>query len=93
MNKNLEALEDVWDFTYHTTPYYAINCPTDNCFECSFEGEFLNKSKGFVCPCCGNNNPNRVNVVRRVSGYLGNPNTRPFNKGKSCEVKARVKNL
>lgn len=93
MNKNLEALENVWDFTYHTTPYYAINCPADNCFECGFEGEFLNKSKGFVCPRCSNNAPDRMNVVRRVSGYLGNPNTRPFNKGKSCEVKARVKNL
>lgn len=93
MNKNLEALENVWDFSYHNTPYYAINCPADNCFDCGYEGEFLNKSKGFVCPSCSNNDPERMNVVRRVSGYLGNPNTRPFNDGKSKEVQNRVKNM
>ena len=92
VNKNLEALEDLWDFSYNTIPYYAINTPADKCYECNFEGTMECKSKGFVCPSCGNSDQGRMNVIRRVSGYLGNPNTRPFNKGKSKECEDRVTN-
>lgn len=92
MRKNLEALEDLWDFSYNTIPYYAINTPADKCYECNFEGTMECKSKGFVCPSCGNSDQGRMNVIRRVSGYLGNPNTRPFNKGKSKECEDRVTN-
>lgn len=93
MTKNIEALEDVWDFSYHTTPYYAINVPSDKCLKCNFEGELLNKSKGFVCPSCHNNDPKTLYAIRRVSGYLGNPAQRPFNIGKSKEVQNRLKNM
>ncbi|AUR92136.1 anaerobic ribonucleoside-triphosphate reductase [Vibrio phage 1.170.O._10N.261.52.C3] len=93
MRGNLEALEDLWDFSYRVTPYYAINTPADQCFECKYEGEMENKSKGFVCPSCGNSDQSKMFVIRRVSGYLGNPNTRPFNEGKNKETTDRVKNL
>lgn len=92
MTRNIEALENLWDFSYKVTPYYAINCPSDKCLGCGFEGELLNKSKGFVCPKCGNSDAGTLYAVRRVSGYLGNPAQRPFNKGKITEVKDRVKN-
>ena len=93
MNKNLEALEDVWNFSYNTTPYYGVNCPSDKCFECNFEGELLMKSKGFVCPSCGNSDQTELSALRRVSGYLSCPNLRKWNKGKYTEAMERIKNV
>ncbi|MFA0122862.1 anaerobic ribonucleoside-triphosphate reductase, partial [Vibrio sp. 10N.261.48.A2] len=49
--------------------------------------------KGFTCPKCGNHDSTKVSVTRRVCGYLGSPDARPFNFGKQEEVKRRVKHL
>ncbi|WP_417761938.1 anaerobic ribonucleoside-triphosphate reductase [Shewanella sp.] len=93
MQKNIEALEDVWDYSFKHVPYYGTNTPIDECYDCGFTGEFKCTSKGFVCPKCGNHEPSRVSVIRRVCGYLGSPDARPFNEGKQEEVKRRVKHL
>ncbi|SQH76153.1 anaerobic ribonucleoside-triphosphate reductase [Shewanella benthica] len=93
MQNNLEALEDVWDYSYSRVPYYGTNTPIDECYDCGFTGEFECTSKGFTCPKCGNHEPSRVSVTRRVCGYLGSPDARPFNFGKQEEVKRRVKHL
>jgi len=93
MQHNLKALEDVWDYSYSRVPYYGTNTPIDECYECKFTGEFDCTSKGFVCPSCGNSDPDKVAVTRRVCGYLGSPDARPFNEGKQEEVKRRVKHL
>ncbi|EGR0365083.1 anaerobic ribonucleoside-triphosphate reductase [Vibrio cholerae] len=93
MQRNVEALENVWDYSYHRVPYYGTNTPIDECYECGFTGEFDCTSKGFVCPRCGNHEPTKVSVTRRVCGYLGSPDARPFNVGKQEEVKRRVKHL
>lgn len=90
---NLKALEDVWDYSYSRVPYYGTNTPIDECYECGFTGEFECTSKGFTCPKCGNHDSTRVSVTRRVCGYLGSPDARPFNAGKQEEVKRRVKHL
>lgn len=90
---NLKALEDVWDYSYDRVPYYGTNTPIDECYECGFTGEFECTSKGFTCPKCGNHDSNKVSVTRRVCGYLGSPDARPFNPGKQEEVKRRVKHL
>ena len=90
---NLEALEDVWDYSYSRVPYYGTNTPIDECYECGFTGEFACTSKGFTCPKCGNHDSTKVSVTRRVCGYLGSPDARPFNSGKQEEVKRRVKHL
>jgi len=90
---NLKALEDVWDYSYDRVPYYGTNTPIDECYECGFNGEFTCTSRGFTCPNCGNNDPARVSVTRRVCGYLGSPDARPFNAGKQQEVQRRVKHL
>ena len=34
-----------------------------------------------------------MNVIRRVCGYLSQPDARPFNSGKQKEVIARVKHM
>ncbi|WP_205619465.1 anaerobic ribonucleoside-triphosphate reductase [Ferrimonas senticii] len=93
MQNNVEALEDVWNYAYDKVPYYGTNTPIDECYECGHTGEFECTSKGFVCPACGNSDSTKVSVTRRVCGYLGSPDARPFNSGKQEEVKRRVKHL
>ena len=93
MQHNIEALEDVWDYSYSRVPYYGTNTPIDECYECGYTGEFECTSKGFTCPKCGNHDVAKVSVTRRVCGYLGSPDARPFNEGKQEEVKRRVKHL
>lgn len=91
MKNNLKGLEAVWDWTYDKLPYFGTNTPVDYCGECNFAGEAMATRKGFKCPCCGNTNPQTLSVTRRVCGYLGAPNSRPFNEGKQREVIGRVK--
>ncbi|TKF56971.1 anaerobic ribonucleoside-triphosphate reductase [Vibrio sp. F13] len=93
MQHNLEALENVWDYSYSRVPYYGTNTPIDECYECGFTGEFDCTSKGFECPKCGNHDSKKVSVTRRVCGYLGSPDARPFNSGKQAEVIRRVKHM
>ncbi|MEX0445101.1 anaerobic ribonucleoside-triphosphate reductase [Xenorhabdus sp. SGI246] len=93
LQHNLKALEDVWDYSYSRIPYYGTNTPIDECYQCGFTGEFSCTSKGFTCPRCGNHDAAHVSVIRRVCGYLGSPDTRPFNAGKQEEVKRRIKHL
>jgi len=93
MQQNVEALENVWDYSYARVPYYGTNTPIDECYECGYTGEFSCSSKGFVCPKCGNHDASKVSVTRRVCGYLGSPDARPFNFGKQEEVQRRVKHL
>ncbi|MGF1684523.1 anaerobic ribonucleoside-triphosphate reductase [Photobacterium minamisatsumaniensis] len=93
MQRNIEALENVWDYSYSRVPYYGTNTPIDECYECGFTGEFDCTSKGFTCPKCGNHDPKKVSVTRRVCGYLGSPDSRPFNSGKQEEVIRRVKHM
>ncbi|MFC3394165.1 anaerobic ribonucleoside-triphosphate reductase [Brenneria rubrifaciens] len=93
LQHNLKALEDVWDYSYARVPYYGTNTPIDECYECGYTGEFECTSKGFTCPKCENHDSSRVSVTRRVCGYLGSPDARPFNAGKQEEVKRRIKHL
>ena len=79
------------DYAYFRIPYFGINTPIDRCFKCEYEGEFKPTSKGFTCPRCGNHEEGTMSVIRRVSGYLTAPNSRPFNQGKQQEVAERIK--
>lgn len=89
MKSNLEGLEMVWDFTYDRIPYFGTNTPIDRC-ECGWTGEALTTEEGFECPHCHNRGAG-LSVTRRVCGYLGNPDARPFNHSKQVEMIKRVK--
>lgn len=93
LKNNLEALEALVDYAYERIHYFGINQPVDQCFKCNFHGEFKATAKGFECPSCGNNEEETISVIRRVSGYLSAPNSRPYNKGKMQEVLQREKHL
>ena len=71
--------------------YMGINQPVDKCHICGYKGEFTATKEGFTCPQCGNHDSNEMSVIRRVCGYLSQPNARPFNKGKQEEIMHRVK--
>ncbi len=91
MRHNIKGLEAVWDYSYDKIPYLGSNSPIDECYDCGFTGEARATAVGFVCPNCGNHDSATLSVTRRVCGYLGSPNARPFNPGKQLEVMARVK--
>lgn len=93
LRTNLDALEALVDFGYQHIMYFGINQPVDQCFKCGFQGEFSATPKGFCCPECGNHEEGTISVIRRVSGYLSSPNSRPYNKGKQAEVVERVKHF
>lgn len=93
LRNNLDALEALVDFGYKHIMYYGVNQPVDFCMKCGFKGEARATPRGFECPECGNHEEGTISVIRRVSGYLSAPNSRPFNKGKMSEVIERVKHV
>ena len=93
MKRALKALEWVWDYTADKVPYFGTNTPVDYCAACDFVGETVATENGFACPACGCHDSEKLQVTRRVCGYLGAPNARPFIEGKQKEVIGRVKHV
>jgi ribonucleoside-triphosphate reductase (formate) len=93
MRHNLKALEKIWDYAVEHVPYFGTNTPVDSCGKCGFMGETKATEDGFTCPDCGNTDSASLSVTRRVCGYLGSPNSRPFNAGKQKEMIRRVKHV
>lgn len=88
MSKNLEALEQVIDFGYDTTVYFEINTKSDYCYDCAFDGEMkLKNETTWYCPNCGNDNFDKLHIVRRTCGYIGE---QAWNEGKTKEIGQRV---
>ena len=82
---NIEALETIVNYAMDKDiPYFAINVPNDLC-ECGFTGEIND-----VCPICGSN---KIQRLRRVTGYLTGDYLSAFNYGKQRETEDRVKHI
>ena len=91
MSKNIDALESVVKFIYDNIQYAEFNTKSDYCHVCGFDGEIIiNKDNEWECPNCGNKDHNKMNVVRRTCGYLGE---NFWNVGKTKEIKSRVLHL
>ncbi|MFT8840682.1 MAG: anaerobic ribonucleoside-triphosphate reductase [Lacticaseibacillus paracasei] len=93
LKQNPKALEAVWDYAYDKIGYLGTNTPIDQCFKCGFKGEFTATAKGYQCPECGNHDPATCDVVKRLCGYLGNPNKRPMVHGRQEEIIHRKKHI
>lgn len=73
---------------YDKIMYCEFNTKLDNCMDCGFEGEIVlhedeNGKHYFECPQCGNRNFERMNIARRVCGYIS---TSAFNEGRADEM-------
>lgn len=91
MFKNIEALEQLITFIYENIQYAEFNTKSDYCQVCEFAGEIkINEDLDWECPNCGNKDKDKMNVVRRTCGYLGD---NFWNKGKTQEMKSRVLHL
>lgn len=93
LSENLQGMESLWNgFKHFGNIYSGVNTPSDHCNKCGWQGEapFI-KDQGYTCPSCANFNPDTMNVVRRLCGYLGHPNKRPVVEGKQEEMNSRVK--
>ena len=97
VRNNPKAIEAVWDYAYdHDIGYMGVNVPIDRCFRCGYEGEFTASNDGFKCPGCGNtgrkengDEPDSVEVIRRVCGYLSEPVARGVVRGRQHELASR----
>lgn len=91
MQNNLEALRSVVKFIYDNIQYAEFNTKSDYCHVCGYDGEIkINDDNEWECPNCGNKDHNKMTVVRRTCGYLGE---NFWNAGKTKEIKQRVLHL
>jgi ribonucleoside-triphosphate reductase (formate) len=92
MQHNLQGLEDVIDYAMNRVMYFGVNTPVDIC-SCGWSGEskFNSKVGFFECPKCGTHDNNKLHVIRRICGYLGEINQRMVNAGKLDEFSKRIK--
>ena len=77
---------------YEHNIYAEINFESDTCGECGYNGtmEYDLNDSIWVCPQCGNKNQNKLSVVRRTCGYLGE---NVWSEGRILDILNRVKHL
>ena len=94
MQNNIEAVLTLMRFIYDHIMYAELNTKSDYCQVCGYDGEIkIVEDDGklvWECPNCGNRDEHRMNVCRRVCGYLG---TNFFNQGRTAEISERVLHL
>jgi ribonucleoside-triphosphate reductase len=68
LQKNLEATLEIIDFIYNNIMYAEINCKSDHCLNCGYEGEqLINDNLEWYCPHCGCTDPKKLHHARRVN--------------------------
>ena len=88
MENNISALLEIIKHIYNTNMYAEINTTTSYCQICGSTDIKMDKEKlKFVCPCCGNDDFDKMNVAVRICGYVS---TNPFSEGRAADIAARV---
>ena len=83
---NIEAVETIVNYAMDKDiPYFAINVPNDTCCNCGYTDEMNDN-----CPICGSN---KIDRLRRVTGYLTGDYLTAFNYGKQKETEDRIKHI
>lgn len=88
LSNNLPVLYQVLQYIYEKIGYCEINTKLDTCEVCDFNGEIELKEDEtshhyFECPNCGNTDFNKMNIARRVCGYIS---TSPMSEGRLDEI-------
>ena len=90
MQNNIPAVLAIMKFIYDNIMYAELNTKSDYCQVCGYDGEIriVDDDGKLVWECsnCGNRDQRKMNVCRRVCGYLG---TQYFNQGRTAEIKDR----
>ena len=88
MTHNIPAVLTMVQYIYDHIAYGEFNTKLDYCHECGFDGEIiLNDDNEWECPRCHNKDRNKLTVIRRTCGYLGE---NFWNEGRTQEIKNRV---
>ncbi len=91
MTNNIEAVLTMIKYIYDNISYAEFNTKSDYCHECGFDGEIiLNENNEWECPCCHNKDRDKLTVIRRTCGYLGE---NFWNEGRTKEIKDRVMHI
>ncbi|MBR1797588.1 MAG: anaerobic ribonucleoside-triphosphate reductase [Clostridiales bacterium] len=94
MQHNIDAVMEVMQFIYENIMYAELNTKSDYCQVCGYDGEIGIEERDhklvWVCPKCGNDDENKLNVARRTCGYIG---TQFWNQGRTQEIRERVMHL
>lgn len=98
MKKNTKSLEEVIRYIYDNIMYAEVNSKIDSCWECGYTGELemIKTENGkfvFKCPNCGNTNPDKQRVTRRICGYMGTVNSGNTNFERLSDIYDRVLHL
>lgn len=96
MENNVEAVLSVIKYIYDNIMYAELNCKLDWCHCCGSTGtiKMIKNADGKLiwhCEQCGNEDINRMNVVRRICGYLGSANA--MSQGRMGDIHDRVLHL
>lgn len=72
MSKNIDAVLAVLHYIYENIMYAELNCKSDYCMKCGYDGEIkIVTDKGrleWQCPNCGNMDKTMMSVTRRTCG-------------------------
>lgn len=91
MGKNIPAVIKLIQYMYENVQYAEFNTKLDYCQVCDYEGEILcDDNLQWYCPNCGNTDTDKMNIVRRTCGYLGE---NLWNEGRTDEIRNRVLHL
>lgn len=89
---NIKAVEKVIQFIYDHIMYAELNTKSDYCQVCGYDGEIELKYNNeqhkhyYQCPNCGNKNFDKMNIARRVCGYIS---TSLPNEGRLSDIADR----
>lgn len=88
MGANIPAILTMIEFIYDNITYGEFNTKLDYCHQCGYDGEILVNDEGsWQCPQCDNTDQDRLTVIRRTCGYLGE---NFWNEGRTKEIASRV---
>ncbi len=91
MTKNIPAVIELMQYMYENVQYAEFNTKLDYCQVCGYDGEMLcDDNLHWYCPNCGNRDTDKMNIVRRTCGYLGE---NLWNEGRTDEIRNRVLHL